>query len=66
MSESEEQPYRVDRQDGRIRVLDESGRVTMVCGDESSATHYAVLLNEAYRRGYKAGYRAGKKIANSQ
>ena len=61
MSESEEQPYGVDQQDGRFRVLDESGRVIMVCGDDSSAIHYAVLLNEAYRRGYKAGYRTGKK-----
>lgn len=33
----------------------------MVCGDESSATHYAVLLNEAYQRGSKAGYRKAKK-----
>ena len=66
MSESEEQPYGVDQQDGRFRVLDETGRVIMVCGDESSATHYAVLLSEAYRRGYKTGYRAGTKIVNSQ
>lgn len=61
MTENEEQPYRVDEQDGRFRVLDESARVIMVCGDENSAAHYAVLLSEAYRRGYKAGYRAGKK-----
>ena len=61
MTDSEEQPYGVDRHDGQFRVLDVSGRVIMVCGDESSATHYAVLLNEAYQRGSKAGYRKAKK-----
>ena len=36
--------------------------VCLVCQDEASATNYAVLLSEAYQRGYKAGYRDGRKL----
>ena len=61
MTDGKEQPHSIERQDGRFRVLDEAGRVLLSCLDEGSATHYVVLLNEAYRRGYKAGYRAAKK-----
>lgn len=60
MSDPENEPYRADHEDGRFRVLDGTGRVVLVCGDGNSATQYAVLLNEAYRRGYKAGYRTAK------
>jgi hypothetical protein len=51
--------YTVREHDGRFEVCNASGRVIMVCADESSASHYAVLLNEAYRAGYKLGYRDG-------
>ena len=52
--------YSVHERDGRYEVSAVSGRVIMVCNDESSASHYAVLLNEAYRAGYKSGYRDGR------
>jgi len=51
--------YTVHERDGRYQVRAASGRVIMVCNDESSAAHYVVLLNEAYRAGYKLGYRDG-------
>ena len=51
--------YTVHERDGRYEVRNASGRVIMVCNDEGSASHYVVLLNEAYRTGYKAGYRDG-------
>jgi hypothetical protein len=53
--------YRSNPRNGVWEVQDESGRVVMACRDERSAIDYAVLLNEAYRRGYKAGYRDSKK-----
>jgi len=51
--------YTVHERDGRYEVCAASGRVIMVCNDESSASHYAALLNEAYRAGYKSCYRDG-------
>ena len=53
--------YRAKPKNGVWEVQDESGRVIMVCHDERSATDYAVLLNDAYRRGYKAGFRDARK-----
>lgn len=54
--------HRVNERDGKFEVLNTSGNVVLVCGDEASATNYAVLLSEAYQRGYKVGYRDGKKL----
>ena len=65
MSEVNDEPqaaYSVHERDDRYEVCAASGRVIMVCNDQSSASHYAVLLNEAYRAGYKTGYRDGRKI----
>ena len=53
--------YSVYEHNGRYEVCAASGRVIMICNDESSASHYVALLNEAYRAGYKLGYRAGQK-----
>jgi len=53
--------YTVKAQNVRFEVCAASGRVVMKCGDEDSASHYASLLNEAYRAGYKLGYRDGRK-----
>jgi hypothetical protein len=52
----------VSERDGKFEVLNDSGNVVLVCQDEASATNYAVLLSEAYQRGYKMGYRDGKNI----
>jgi hypothetical protein len=46
---------------GRFSVLNESGRVIVICRDEHSANEYAVLLNEAYARGFKAGSRQARR-----
>lgn len=51
--------YTVHEREGLFEVRAASGRVIMVCNDENSASHYVVLLNEAYRAGYKLGYRDG-------
>ena len=61
MPDSEEAIYRVKAENGSFRVLDEADRVIMVCRDEGSANEYAVVLNNAYRKGFKAGYREGKR-----
>ena len=53
--------YRVVARDGKFEVLNDSESVVLVCADQASATNYAVLLSEAFRRGYKVGYREGKK-----
>ena len=55
--------HRVNERDGKFEVLNNSGTAVLVCEDEASATNYAVLLTEAYQRGYKVGYRDGKKLA---
>lgn len=54
--------HRVNARDGKFEVLNDSGAVVLVCHDEASATNYAVLLSEAYQRGYKTGYRDGKGL----
>jgi hypothetical protein len=54
--------HRVNERDGKFDVLNDSDNVVLVCQDEASAANYAVLLSEAYQRGYKAGYRDGKKL----
>ncbi len=56
-----ERPYRVELTGGVAKVVDESGRVVLNCGDVANAEQYAVLLNQAFERGYKAGYRAAKR-----
>ena len=61
MSTEDKIAYQPQSRNGVWEVQDETGRVVMACRDERSATDYAVLLNEAYRRGYKVGYRDSKK-----
>jgi hypothetical protein len=56
--------YHVSSNDGRFEVVDPAGRNILVCRDEPSATHYTVLLNEAYQRGYKAGYRDARRAVD--
>jgi hypothetical protein len=63
MEEPAPHRHRVNERDGKFEVLNDSGSVILVCGDEASATNYAVLLSEAYQRGYKVGYRDGKNLA---
>ena len=64
MADVEDQPYAVRTAPDRFEVLDASERVVMVSRDAASATQYAVLLNEAFRRGYKAGYKAARESPN--
>ncbi len=60
-------PYQTQSNEGRARVVDESGRVVLDCGDPASAEQYAALLNQAFQRGFKAGFRIGRggKAKNS-
>ena len=46
----------VEVQDG-FEVHAPEGRRVMLCGDASSASHYALMLNEAYRVGYRQALR---------
>jgi hypothetical protein len=59
--EGEDSPYRVDLHGDVYAVFDDKGEVVCVCGTETNARHYEVLLRQAYTRGFKAGYRAGKR-----
>ena len=56
----ESPPYTVEPEDGRFRVVDWEGNAILVCGDATSAEQYAVLMNQAFRRGFNAGYRKGR------
>jgi hypothetical protein len=61
MEDSEPHQYRVNERDGKFEVLNDSDNVVLVCQNEVSAANYAVLLSEAYQRGYKNGYRDARK-----
>jgi len=61
MPDDEAQPYSVLGDGGEFRVVDETGRIVVACGDTRNADNYAVLLNEAYGRGYRAGYRRARE-----
>jgi hypothetical protein len=56
----ESQPYRVEPEDGRFRVVDWERNAILVCGDAMSAEQYAVLMNQAFRSGFNAGYRKAR------
>jgi hypothetical protein len=56
----EKEPYTVEPDAGRFRVVDWEGNVIMTCGDSHSAEQYAVLMNQAFRRGFKAGLRQAR------
>lgn len=60
MLEKDETIYQVVQEEGKFLVLNDAGQVVMTCQDEGSAAHYAVLLDQSYRKGFKAGYRAGR------
>jgi hypothetical protein len=53
--------YSVKEQNSRFEVCAASGRIILVCDDESSAVHYASILSEAYTAGYKMGYKDSRK-----
>lgn len=57
----EKEPYRVEPDGGRFKVMDWEDGTVMVCADEPSAGQYAALMNHAYRRGFKAGIRKARK-----
>ena len=57
----EKEPYRIEPEGGRFKVLDWEDGVVLTCGDEPSAAQYAALMNQAYRRGFKAGFRKARK-----
>jgi len=57
----ENDPYTVEPDAGRFRVVDWEGNVILACGDSPSAEQYAELMNRAFRRGFKAGFRKARK-----
>ena len=58
--EPSEGRYQVAARDGKFDVRSDSGRVVVTCRERANAEEYAVLLKEAWEKGYKAGYRAGR------
>lgn len=59
---NEDPPYAVAQEDdGRYRVVSDTGLTICVLADRTNAEQYAVLLTEAFRRGFKLGYRDGKR-----
>ena len=58
-----EPAYQAQSTEGHAQVVDESGKVVLDCGNVNlaSAEQYAVLLNQAFQRGFKAGFRAAKR-----
>lgn len=59
----EQEPYRIEPDGARFKVVDWEGNAALACGDRPSAEQYAVLMNEAFRRGFKAGFRKARKPA---
>ena len=57
----EQEPYRVELDGPRFKIVDWEENVALQCGDKPSAEQYAVLMNQAFRRGFKAGYRKARK-----
>jgi len=53
----DELAYRVQPEGERFNVVDSEGRSVIVCGDSANADQYAVLMNQAFQRGFKAGVR---------
>lgn len=52
--------YRVETNQGRFEILNSAGRPVLRYRDMESASHYASLLNEAFKVGFKLGYRKGR------
>ncbi|HZR20358.1 MAG TPA: hypothetical protein VFE51_23950 [Verrucomicrobiae bacterium] len=61
MQDPDEPPFRVEPTDGRYHIVDPDGCVLVVCGDAANADQYAVLMNQAYARGFKAGLRKARQ-----
>jgi hypothetical protein len=58
MTEDTDQPaYRVQPEGERFCVVDQQGRVLIVCGDARNADQYVVLMNQSYQSGFTAGVR---------
>lgn len=57
----EQEPYRAEPDGLRFKVVDWEENIALVCGDKQSAEQYAVLMNQAFRRGYKAGFRKARQ-----
>jgi len=47
-------PYITQEQDGKINVVDKTGRTLVSCRDKQNAEHYAALMNQAYAAGLRA------------
>ncbi len=56
----EKEPYRFEPDGPRFKIMDWEDNVVLACGDRPSAEQYAVLMNQAFRRGYKVGYRKAR------
>jgi hypothetical protein len=56
-----ESAYRAQSEENHFRVLDESGREVLNCGNLAGAEQYAALLNQAFKRGYKTGFREARR-----
>ena len=65
MEDNDQPAYRVQPDAGRFCVIDGQGRIVMVCGDAGNADQYAVLMNQAYQRGFKAGVRKAATMNQS-
>ena len=53
--------YRVKNCQNNFEIHTASGRTILTFSDSNSASQYAALLNEAFKKGYKLGLRAGRK-----
>jgi hypothetical protein len=52
--------FRVAPSGERFNVIDWEGKAVVKATTFSNAEQYAVMLSEAYRRGYKAGFRRAR------
>jgi hypothetical protein len=56
---NDEPAYVVEPVEAGYEVRSQDGRVIIGCRDESSARHYAVMLEAAFSAGFKRGYQEG-------
>ena len=57
----QESLYHVEPLGDRFSVVDDTGQAVVTSTNAANAEQYAVLLNQAYRRGYKAGARHARR-----
>ena len=66
IEDPDELAYKVQRDGERFCVVDLKERIVIACNDAANAEQYAVLMNQAFQRGFKAGVRKQREQAQNK